>query len=109
MKRGSMQSKIPPAIREQLAEDPFMKTCIIKSGGHEGRIEWNHAFTYAGRRRNELYFLLPMCSLHHRQESAWRETIAEYIRFRIKHFHAEDDFRAKYPKSNLIPPKVEVK
>jgi len=49
MKRGSMQCRIPEDIREQLADDPFMRDCIIDTDPCEGRIEWNHGMQYAGR------------------------------------------------------------
>ena|SRR3990167_9341858 len=100
----AMRSKIPDAIREQLANDPWMKRCILEGDlTCEGRIEWNHGMTYAGRRTNELYSLIPMCHHHHVIEASVRPHIENAIRERIRHFHAEKDFRAKYPKSNLLP------
>jgi len=100
-----MQSKIPPAIREQLAEDPFMKECVIGVYGGicEGRIEWQHAMTYGGKRLNELYTILPLCSKHHREQAKDRQIQENTIIYRIQHFHAEAAFKEKYPKSNLLP------
>jgi hypothetical protein len=89
-------------MRAELAEDEFMRVCIINDAMCAGRIEWNHAFKYAGIRRNELWGLLPMCSLHHSQEAKWRPLIEQVMRKRIKHFGAEEDFKAKYPKSTLL-------
>lgn len=97
-----MQSKIPFAIREQLSEDPFMARCIFNNSTCEGRIEWQHAMTYAGRRVNELYTILPLCSKHHKEQGAYRSQQEAIMRQRIIHFHAEKDFAAKYPKSNLF-------
>ena len=54
-----MRSPIPKAIREELSEDPFMKTCVL-AGECGGRIEWHHAFNYAGKRQNELWAILPV-------------------------------------------------
>src|SRR4051812_40228052 len=102
MKRGSLRCPIPEEMREQLAEDPFMRHCIIDDALCDGRIEWNHAFTYAGKRVNELWALIPMCHLHHSQEAKWRPLIEQVMRKRIKHFGAAEDFRAKYPRSTLL-------
>ena len=104
MKRGSMQCKIPEAMRAELSEDPFMRVCIINDAMCAGRIEWNHALTYGGRRVNELYALLPMCHLHHEQQAKWRPLIEQVMRKRIKHFGAAEEFAAKYPKSSLLAP-----
>ena len=104
MKRSSMQSKIPPAIREQLAEDPYMKSCILEGEECLGRIEWNHAFTYGGKRQNELWSLLPMCNFHHRVEAMYRIDIQLALLKRIRHFNALEYFRRKYPKSTLQGP-----
>jgi len=89
-------------MREQLADDPFMHRCIINDALCEGRIEWNHSFTYGGRRQNELWAILPMCHRHHGEEAKWRPLIEQVMRKRIKHFNATNDFAAKYPQSVLI-------
>lgn len=109
MKRGSMQSKIPAIIREQLSEDPFMKRCVFENPFCGGRIEWHHAFTYAGKRKNEPWSIIPLCAHHHKYESACRTLISAEVIKRIKHFHAEADFATKYPKSTLLPITVVVK
>lgn len=99
-----MQSKIPPAIREQLSEDPFMKKCVIDDSTCEGRIEWNHAFTYKGKRVNELWSLIPQCHHHHDMTRSvnvkWH--VEEAMRDRIIFFGASKDFKEKYPRSNLV-------
>jgi len=98
-----MRSPIPKAIRGQLAEDPYMKECCLKGIGLcDGRIEWHHAFKYASKRQNELWSLLPVCAFHHRHEAAFSGRLNGFLRDRIKHFHAEADFAAKYPRSTLI-------
>ena len=99
----SLTSKIPPDIREQLSDDPFMTYCIAGDGWDcDGRIEWQHALTYAGRRVNELWAILPMCSLHHRLQAAFRPHQEAAMVKRIAHFGAEAEFRAKYPRSDLF-------
>lgn len=96
-----MRVPIPPDMREQLAADPFMSRCIIYKDC-EGRIEWNHAFSYAGRRRNVIWGILPMCSKHHREEARYRALQTELMRDRIHHFNAYEEVRENYPKSLLV-------
>lgn len=99
MKRHPLRLKIPDDMREQLSKDPFMKECIV-GVDCEGRIEWQHAFTYAGKRKNELWAILPMCHLHHLRESKYREIQQKAMKFRIKDFHLEEDVKLKYPKAS---------
>lgn len=97
-----MRVAIPEKIREQLAEDPFMHRCILTAlGDCDGPIEWNHAFTYAGKRQSERWAILPMCNKHHREEARFRLTIASIVRTRIDFFYAKTEFKEKYPKSTL--------
>src|SRR3990167_1564074 len=98
-----MRSPIPPAIREQLADDPWMSKCALKDYNCDGRIEWHHAFKYAGKRQNFLWALIPLCKSHHAGEAIFLQDINRLVRKRIKHFHAEEDFRAKFPHSTLLP------
>lgn len=102
----SLTSKIPPAMREQLADDPFMTDCVIAHECH-GRIEWHHAFRYAGKRTNELYTIIPLCSYHHSKAGTPHvDTIVNMnIRARIAHFKAFEEFQTKYPRQTLIPTK----
>ena len=97
-----MQCKIPEDMRAQLADDPFMQRCILERSDCSGRIEWNHAFSYAGKRQNELWALLPMCEFHHRTQAAYRLYIDAVLRMRVYYFNAVDDFKEKYSKSTLI-------
>ena len=100
----AMRSPIPPAIREELSQDPFMRDCIVMQGC-DGRIHFDHAFTYAGKRVNEIWAILPLCRKHNMGVTKMVQTAREMnLRARIKHFDAESDFRAKYPKSNLLAP-----
>ncbi|NCD40579.1 MAG: hypothetical protein EOL88_00655 [Bacteroidia bacterium] len=61
---------IPLKMRKEIAEDPFMRSCIYCDigKGHEcqGRVEWEHAFLFAGKRINEKWAIVPVCSYHHR-------------------------------------------
>ncbi len=60
---------IPPKIRAELAADPFMKRCF-RWQEHEcqGRVEWEHAWIYAGRQVQERWAIIPCCTFHHRGE-----------------------------------------
>ncbi len=96
----SLTVPIPQEMRDTLSKDRLMRNCLVGLDC-SGRIEWNHGFTYAGKRINELYFLTPLCSKHHREEAKHREAIRTFMRYRILEFKARDDFNAKYPKSDL--------
>lgn len=72
---SSMQKKIPPEIREKLSQDPFMTRCCIADETCQGRIEWNHHFQFAGRRMNDPWGILPMCTSHHRREAQFRDRL----------------------------------
>ena len=105
MKRGSMRVAIPAEMREELEGDIFMQWCILwDDWGYQcnGRIEWNHAFKYVGIRRNERWAILPMCRYHHDKEAQYRTYIDKFLRKRIKHFNATNDFKEKYPRSTLL-------
>ena len=97
-----MRSPIPKEIRHELSYDPYMRDCIIKDGQCEGRIEWNHAFSYSGKRQNSIWCILPMCTFHHRTEAAHREEIRDQLRYRLLHFGLEKAAATKYPKSDLF-------
>lgn len=102
MKRGSLRSPIPSEIREELSLDPFMSRCILENDECDGRIEWMHCMTYAGKRVNELYTILPGCHYHHYHEAKYRILIQLALVNRIGHFNALDEFRRKYPKCRLV-------
>lgn len=53
--------KIPQKLRDELAADPYYKTCARKSGECSGRITWEHAVIYAGRQVNERWAIVPLC------------------------------------------------
>lgn len=67
---------IPLKLRREISEDPFMQNCIYEEGieGNEnapnndcnGRIEWEHAWNYAGKQINEHWAIVPCCTEHNR-------------------------------------------
>lgn len=97
-----MRCPIPQKMRDQLGADPFMKSCIV-ANGCAGRVEFDHSFSYAGRRINELWAILPVCTKHNhgvtREVQAARE---KYLRERLTHFNVWEDARSKYPRSKLL-------
>lgn len=103
-----MRSPIPKEIRDLLADDPFMTHCVV---GHEceGRVEWNHALIYGGKRQNERYAIIPVCNKHHRAMSKSTKAICDMaMRTRIKYFKAEEEFSRKFPRSDLLTNKSTV-
>ena len=58
---------IPPDVRTALAADPFMLRCFRwREGACSGRVEWEHAFIYAGNQIQERWAIIPCCTFHHR-------------------------------------------
>ena len=97
-----MRIPIPEWMRNVLSADPFMRLCIV---AHEcsGRVEWHHAFTYGGKRINELWAILPLCKKHHDHLTRHVQTLCRMaLRMRIEFFKARDYFSITYPKSDLF-------
>src|SRR5581483_10401830 len=88
MKRESLRSPIPKEIRDQLSKDIWRKECKIYDGKCDGRIQWHHAFTYAGKRINEMWSIIPLCKYHHDYVSRYTERITNLLWFRINKFNA---------------------
>lgn len=64
---------IPKAMRAKLAEEPRMKHCVLELhsvyGPCDGRIEWEHVWTYAGRQVNEPWAIIGVCHNHHARKN----------------------------------------
>ncbi len=102
MKRNSLRSPIPLEIREVLSTDKFMENCIV-AHECEGRVHFDHAFTYAGKRINELWAILPLCRKHNMGVTAHVQTLRRMnLQARILHFNARAEFDRKYPRSDLF-------
>lgn len=88
-------------MRAVLKADPFMRMCIV-AHECEGKVEWHHAFMYAGKRVNEVWAILPLCKKHHDHLTSHVQTICKMaIRARIMFFKAKEYFLKTYPKSDL--------
>lgn len=59
-------SPIPPAVKAEILADPFYKTCARSQEGEcDGRVTWEHAYTYGGKQIQEKWAILPLCVYHH--------------------------------------------
>lgn len=57
---------IPTKLREEMALDPYYKTCARSNEGEcEGRVTWEHAYIYAGKQVQEVWAIIPLCVYHH--------------------------------------------
>lgn len=66
----SLTRPIPKAVREKLSADPFYKVCCIADEHcSEGKVEWHHNLTFAGKRVDDDFGILPACHLHHLRAS----------------------------------------
>lgn len=90
--------KIPPKLREILANDPYYLLCARRSdSGCDGRITWEHAFIYAGRQVNERWAIIPLCEYHHLREGLDKEKNQAIALLR-----ASNADLLKYPKANWL-------
>lgn len=85
---------IPKKLREQLAQDPFMKRCCFP-GCSEIRVEWHHVFLYAGKQINERFSIVPACVFHHRGKGFDKRTFE-----RIALSRATQEELDRYPMRN---------
>ena len=89
-------------MREQLSQDKWMNYCCLFGNDCSVIIQWHHQLTYAGKRVNELYGILPLCELHHSRAAKYQDELRKTVIARIYHFGAEEEFMHKYPKSALV-------
>lgn len=61
---------IPLKMRKVIALDQEMTHCFYtklgRGGECQGKVEWEHAFTYSGKRLNEPWAIIGVCTYHHR-------------------------------------------
>ena len=91
---------IPTKIRKQLEEDLFMNVCIHNNHLCSKRIEWEHAFTYAGKQVNEVWAIVPVCTYHHRGVGLDKD----YNRYHALLRASAEDLK-KYPKVDFMQQK----
>lgn len=57
---------IPLNIRDKMSSDGSMLHCIHRNSDCSGRVEWEHAWIYAGKKIQEEWAIVPCCTYHHR-------------------------------------------
>ena len=85
---------IPIKLREQIANDPFMRSCIYK--GCPNPPEWEHSFLYGNRQINEWWAIVPVCAYHHRGKGLNKE----YNQYRAIIRPDINEVIKKYPNKN---------
>jgi hypothetical protein len=75
----SLQKRIPDDVKDMLADDSYMLICALNSAECKGRIEWHHAETYAGTRRDDWWCIIPLCGEFHHPRAGYSE-FSELIR-----------------------------
>lgn len=55
---------IPAKLREEMANDPYYKSCARKGSDCSGRITWEHSFIYKNQIQ-ERWAIIPLCWYHH--------------------------------------------
>jgi len=92
---------IPPGLKRQLNDDPFMAVCIYDNALCEGRVEWDHVFIWAGRQVNEWFAILPVCYYHHRGGGMDRK-YTEYVALSRVDDVQLFEIQKKYPRADWI-------
>lgn len=87
--------KIPPKLREEMANDPYYLRCCVTGSASE-KIEWHHNLIFAGRQVNEKWCILPLAKSIHDIEK--RPDIKEKIDWIMLNRGTEDDLR-RYSKA----------
>ena len=97
--------KIKKKLRTRISEDPQMRVCIYwndNAPNHDcdGRIEWEHAFIYAGKQINEEWAIVGCCTAHNRSD----RMVKEYNQFialqKAKKLGCWEEILRKYPRTN---------
>lgn len=61
----SLTRPIPKTVRDQLADDPYMRACCCADANCRGGIQWHHHHTSRGSRTDDPWGILPSCDWHH--------------------------------------------
>jgi hypothetical protein len=93
-----MMRTIPEKLRQAIAADPFMATCI-----HSGELNptWEHAWTYAGRQINERWAIVPCARRFNNDAHGEVKRFSQFIALWRLTTAAPEYFNAqieKYPK-----------
>lgn len=64
---------IPPKLREELSQDPFMQKCCL-TGRSDEKVEWHHALAFGGKSVQEKFCILPVTvSIHQYHQGITKE------------------------------------
>ncbi len=85
--------KIPPALREEMANDKYYKKCCLADFQCAGRIEWHHNLMYGGSQVNEKWSILPLCHAHH--SKADKTNVREKLDWIMLNRGTDEELRAK--------------
>lgn len=79
-----------------MAKDPYYSRCARQGADCHGRITWEHAMYFSGRKIQDRWAIIPLCWYHH-LGSGLNKRINEFLALR----RASEADLAKYPKSNF--------
>jgi len=98
---------IPAKLRQEMASDPYYKTCARKNAECNGRITWEHAWIYGGNQINEKWAIIPLCEYHHAVNSFQDGgDLDKKENQRISLSRATFDDLKKYPRKNWAQEKI---
>lgn len=60
-------------------KDPFMHRCIYDDEYCSGRVEWEHAFLYAGKQINEWWAIVGCCANTHHRGKKLDKKLNQYV------------------------------
>ena len=69
---------IPPLLREELEQDPFMKKCCL-TGRTDGKIDFHHAMCWQGKNINEKFAILPVHNDIHQYHQGITKEVKEKL------------------------------
>lgn len=101
----SRQTTIPLKLRSELANLPEYKTCMLY--GHqehtcEGRITWEHAVIYAGKKIQEKWAIIALCAKGHAvDEFMDAGTLNKDVNIWIAFNRATDEELKKYSSASI--------
>jgi len=88
---------IPQKLKNELEQDTWYKRCCLTGRTRvQEKIEWHHAFAFAGRQINERWCILPLAkSIHDREKEREIKDRLNWIMFN----RADEETLKKYSKA----------
>lgn len=90
---------IPKKVKDKLSADPRMSICIHNNSDCDRRIEWEHAFIYAGKQINEAWAIVGVCTYHHRGVGLDKD-FNQWMALKGLSKGQLEDIKIKYPREN---------